>query len=121
MNNEKELEFEKIDNFSNQGFENYIQELEKKFQDPNYDEDVNFGLPTNPTPTEEIKYDLCQKILAYQQDSKLSDEEIARRIGLNVEKVREIMYSHFHKFTLDELVIYSDKLFSPAKREITYS
>jgi len=35
-------------------------------------------LPVDATPLEKAKYKICEKILAYQQDNDLSDEQIAK-------------------------------------------
>ncbi|CAH1759008.1 10191_t:CDS:2, partial [Entrophospora sp. SA101] len=51
-------------------------------------------LPENPTSLEKAKYELCEKILAYQEDNHLSDEEISRRIGLNND---ELDFEDFQK------------------------
>ena len=50
------------------------------------------GLPENATPVEKAKYELCQKILGYQEDNDLSDEEISSRLGINKEKTLQILF-----------------------------
>ena len=61
-------------NSEKQEFEKYLQKIE----DPEYDgQDVSWHLPENATPVEKAKYELCEKMLIYQQDNNLSDEEIA--------------------------------------------
>ena len=47
---------------SEQEFEQVLQELES----PNYAGKGFWSLPENPTTLEKSKYDICQKILAYQ-------------------------------------------------------
>jgi len=66
-NNKKEQEFKKI-----------LQELE----DPKNIGQGSWALPRNATSLEKAKYELCQKILAYQQDNNLSDKELNERINL---------------------------------------
>ncbi|CAG8731545.1 4166_t:CDS:1 [Racocetra fulgida] len=77
------------------------------------DHEGNFLLPADATPLEKIKYELCQKILTYKQDNNLTAEELAERISLSPPETKEILLSHIHKFTLDRLLTYASKLFSP--------
>ena len=50
-------------------FENFI----RKIEDPNSQYPwVAKGLLENATPSEKVKYNLCQKVLAYKQDNHLS-------------------------------------------------
>jgi len=101
---EKELEFEEIDNFSNQSFEKYIQELEEKIQDPNYRDGISFSLPENPSPIEELKYDLCKKLLIYKREKELDLEEFCERAKISKELAGEILYYHLDYFNLDQVI-----------------
>ena len=93
----------------NKSFKEYLQEIE----DPKYDgTDASWGLPENPTFEEKAKYELCEKILAYQQDNNLSDKEIAEKIHLTMGKTKDILYCHIDYFTLDILITYASRLFS---------
>jgi predicted XRE-type DNA-binding protein len=49
-------------------------------------------LPENASSLEKAKYNLCEKILGYQEDNRLSDEKIARQIGLKKEKTLQILF-----------------------------
>ena len=52
-------------------FEKVLQEIESR-------QDWGNGfwdLPANPTPSQLVKYELCEKILGYQEDNDLSDEK----------------------------------------------
>lgn len=91
-------------------FKEYLQEIES----PQYDDaDASWGLPENPTPLEKTKYEICEKMLGYQQTNKLTDKEIAKRINLTLSETRDILYCHIDYFTLDRLITYAGKLFSP--------
>ena len=90
-------------------FKEYLQEIES----PNYDgADASWGLPENPTPLEKAKYELCERILGYQQDNNLSDKEIAQKIHLTTGETKDILYCHIDYFTLDRLLTYASRLFS---------
>ena len=96
-------------------FEKYLQKIE----DPDYNgQDVSWHLPENATPVEKTKYELCEKILTYQQDNNLSDEEIANKIKITIGEVRDILYCHIDYFTLERLITYAERLFSTLEVKI---
>jgi hypothetical protein len=103
-------------NLKEREFRKYLEEIE----DPRNNREMNYGLPKNPTPTQIAKYKLCKKMLAYQQDHDLSDEEIAKRIGfgLSPAEVEDILYCCIDKFTLDRLTEYASALLAPCEVEI---
>src|SRR4051794_7933131 len=97
-------------NQENKSFKKYLQEIES----PEYDgKDASWGLPENPTALEKAKYEICEKILTYQQDNNLSDQGIAQKIHLTTSETRDILYCHIDYFTLDRLITYASRLFSP--------
>jgi len=61
---------------------------------------------------------LCEKILGYQQDNNLSDEEIANKIKITTGETRDILYCHIDYFTLDRLITYASRLFSPSEVKV---
>ena len=94
---------------SEQEFEQILQELEN----PNYVGEGFWSLPEKPTALEKSKYDICQKILAYQQKHKLTDKEIAQRINLTTGETEDILFCRIDYFTLDRLITYANELFEP--------
>ena len=90
-----------------------FKEFLKKVEDPNYQREINRALPINATSLQVAKYKLCKQMLVYQQENKLSDEEIAKRVKLSVAEVEDILFCEIEKFTLDRLVEYAERLFSP--------
>ena len=102
-------------NSDKQEFEKYLQKIE----DPEYDgQDVSWHLPENATPLEKAKYELCEKMLIYQQDNNLSDEEIANRIKITTGETRDILYCHIDYFTFDRLITYASNLFSTSEIKV---
>ena len=98
-------------------FEKYLQKVEK----PDYDgADISWDLPENATTLEKSKYELCEKMLIYQQDNNLTDEEISDKIKLTTAETRDILYCHIDYFTLDRLITYADKLFEPLEVKMIY-
>jgi hypothetical protein len=61
---------------------------------------------------------LCEKILTYQQDNNLSDEEMANKIKITIGEVRDILYCHIDYFTLERLIAYAGRLFSALEIKI---
>ena len=57
-----------------------FKEFLKKVEDPNYQREINRALPPNANSLQVAKYKLCKQMLVYQQENKLSDEEIAKKI-----------------------------------------
>jgi len=100
---------------SEQEFEQILQELEN----PNYVGEGFWSLPEKPTALEKSKYDICQKILAYQQKHKLTDKEIAKRINLTTGETEDILFCRIDYFTLDRLITYANELFEPLEMKIT--
>src|SRR6185437_14439105 len=99
----------------NQDFKKYLQEIES----PEYNgADASWGLPENPTVLEKTKYEICEKILAYQQDNDLSDKEIAQKIHLTTGETRDVLYCHIDYFTLDRLITYAERLFSTSEIKV---
>ncbi|CAG8725888.1 15196_t:CDS:2, partial [Dentiscutata erythropus] len=108
-------EGEKNQTNSDQKFEQTLQELEN----PNYAGEGFWSLPENPTTLEKSKYDICQKILAYQQKHKLTDKEIAQRINLTTGETEDILFCRIDYFTLDRLITYANELFELLEVKIT--
>lgn len=83
--------------------------IRKEMTNPNFPY-KNIGLNPSATPEEKMKYDICQKILAYQQDKNLTTGEIAQVIQLTEPETEEIFFARINKFTLDRLVVYATSL-----------
>src|SRR6185369_12781445 len=75
-----------------------------KIEDPKNNQEVNYDLPEDPTFLQVAKFNICQNILAYQQDNNLSDEELSDRINLSIPEIEEILFCQIDKFTLDRLM-----------------
>ena len=87
-------------------FKEYLNQLSSR----NY-QGGSWMLSENPTPLEKSKHEICREILLYQQESKLSDEELANQMELTMAETEDILYYRIAYFTLDRLVSYASKLF----------
>jgi len=97
-------------------------EFEKIMMELEDDKNIGVGswsLPTDATPAEISKYQICQKILLYQREHNLSDEVIARKTHLTIKETEDILFCRINKFSLDNLVDYATYLFAPQQIEIT--
>ena len=78
----------------------------------------SWALPESPTPLEKAKFNICQNILRYQREKKLSDEKLAQMIDLTKSETEDILYCRIDYFTLDRLVSYASRLFNPLELEV---
>ena len=68
---------------------------------------------------ERAKYNICQNILRYKRENKLTREKLAQKIQLTKAETEEILFCHINSFTLDRLTEYADRLFSFLEIKIT--
>ena len=94
-------------------FEKYLEKIES----PDYPW-VAKDLPNNATPLQKAKYELCQKILGYQEDNDLSDEAISKKINLTLPKTQDILFCRIAKVNWDNLLNAVSKVFSPAEIKV---
>jgi len=95
-----------------------FKEVLAEIEDPNY-QGGSWALPENATPLEKAKYELCEKILGYQEDNNLSDQQLRKTTGLSQEKLEDILFTRIEKVNSDELINVASKLFAPCEVEIT--
>ncbi len=95
-------------------FEKILQEAE----DPKNIGQGSWACPENHTPSEQAKYDICQKILRYQRENNFSDKVIARKTHLTLAETEDILFCRISKFTLDNLLNYASQLFAPCQVEV---
>jgi predicted XRE-type DNA-binding protein len=98
----------------NKEFEKYLEKIE----DPKNEREINRSLPENPTIPQVAKYKICKKILAYQIKNKLNDEELIQKLDLSQAETEDILFCEIEKFTLDRLLTYASRLFSPNEIEV---
>ena len=96
-------------------------EFEKALQEAEDPKNIGQGfwdLPKNPTPSQLVKYELCEKILGHQEDNNLSDEEISQKINLTLPETQDILFCRIAKVNWDNLLNAVSKLFSPAEIKV---
>ena len=92
-------------------------EILAKMKHPNYD-GGSFALSPQASSLEKAKYELCEKILGYQEDNNLSDKKLRERTGLSQRKLEDILFTRIEKVNSDELINVASKLFAPCQVEI---
>src|SRR4051795_4007476 len=98
----------------NQEFEKYL----TKIEDPKNEREINRTLPLNPSLLQVAKYKLCKKILTYQIKNNLTDEELVQKLDLSLAETEDILFCEIERFTLDRLLTYTSRLFSPTGIEV---
>jgi predicted XRE-type DNA-binding protein len=68
---------------------------------------------------EKAKYKIAKSILAYQQANQISYEEVAKRAGISLKQMIEVLRGNIADFSLDNLVKYGERLQLPFKMKIT--
>ena len=99
---------------NNKSFKEYLKEIE----DPKNEREINRDLPLRPTSLQVTKYKLCKKILAYQLKHNLTDEELIQKLDLSQAETEDILFCEIEKFTVDRLITYASRLFSPHQIEV---
>ena len=107
MKNKKKLSEE-------EEFTKYLEKIEV----PKDEREINRSLPKNPNSLQIAKYKLCKKILSYQIKNNLSDEELINKLDLSRAETEDVLFCEIEKFTLDRLMTYVNRLFSPNEIEV---
>jgi predicted XRE-type DNA-binding protein len=69
-------------------------------------------------PVERLKFSLCEQFVSYLSQNKLTQRELAEKIGIDESLMSKIVHYHFDDFTIDRLVKYLAILFPKADLEI---
>src|SRR4051812_36387474 len=76
-------------------FKKYLERIE----DPNY-QGGSWALPENATTAEKTKYELCEKVIKYKRNKKLTTEKLAKQIQLSKAETEDILYCRIDYLTL---------------------
>ncbi len=56
------------------------------------------------TPLEKLRWDICQKFIAYHLEQKITQEEFAKRLKVDKAKVSKILHHRIDEFSTDRLI-----------------
>ena len=93
-------------------FERVVKRISKS------DKRTNMGLSPNATAAEKTKYKLCKTIARYERENKLSEQELAKKLGITHAQVEKILFCHIDKLNLEELVNYTEELAMPLEVKV---
>ena len=102
-------------------FEQQLQRDEEAIMNGTFQGRVNHIISNNASLTDRLKYQLCQRIVAYSQDHELTEEELADKLNLDIEKTRDILYGYVNYLELDDLAKKVDKLLNFRNKKYYYS
>ncbi|MGZ3697299.1 MAG: XRE family transcriptional regulator [Bdellovibrionota bacterium] len=75
-------------------------------------------LPPNASAVEKLKFSLCEQFVIYLLDHRLTQRDLAEKIGIDESLMSKIVHYNFDDFTIDRLVKYLSVLFPKADLEI---
>ena len=67
-------------------------------------------LNENPTPLEQLRWDLCQKFIKYKRSNGLNQKQLAELIEVDDAKVSKILHHRIDEFSTDRLITLYSKL-----------
>lgn len=67
-------------------------------------------LTANATSSEKFRWDLCQKIVKFMLNNKITQVELAEKLNIDPARVSEIVNHRVDKVSTDKLLEYVEKL-----------
>jgi|GEM_PF-419184 len=61
-------------------------------------------LSKNASPVQRTKQDICEHFVIFLKDTKMSQRELAAKLGVTESRVSEILHYHHDRFTIDKLL-----------------
>ena len=58
----------------------------------------------NATPLQKLRWDLCQKFVRYTREHDLTQDQLAKVLGVDKAKVSKILHHRIDEFSTDRLV-----------------
>lgn len=62
------------------------------------------------SPAEKFRWDLCQSLVKYMVNNKLSQVELSELLGIDQSRVSEIVNHRIDKVSTDKLIAYNEKV-----------
>jgi predicted XRE-type DNA-binding protein len=63
-------------------------------------------IPKGASPVDRTKYSICAQFVIYMQNHEVSQQELAKKLGIDKALVSKIVHYHFDEFTIDRLIKY---------------
>lgn len=68
-------------------------------------------LPKNASSVDRAKYRICEKFVVYKNTQKISQKELAQKVGIDEALMSKILHYHFDEFTADRLIKYLNEIY----------
>lgn len=68
------------------------------------------GLPPNASKADRLKYELCKQFVTHLNREKISQKELAEKLGIEPARLNEIVKYRIDLFTVDRLLGYVELL-----------
>jgi len=68
-------------------------------------------LPKDASPVDRVKYRICEKFVIYKNTHKISQKDLAQKIGIDEALMSKILRYHFDEFTADRLIKYLNEIY----------
>lgn len=75
-------------------------------------------LAPDADPVDHIKYGLCEALVRYCLDHKMSQRDLAKLLAVSESRVSEIVHYRIEKLTIDRLVKHLSKLKQKVKLQV---
>ncbi len=62
------------------------------------------------SPSEKFRWELCQSLVKYLVEKKLTQVAFAKMLGIDQARVSEIIHHRIEKVSTDKLIAYNEKL-----------
>lgn len=77
---------------------------------------LNKGMASRPLPkdtsaVDRAKFHLCEKFVIYKNTHKITQRELAKKVGVNESLMSKILHYHFDEFTVDRLIKYLSEIY----------
>jgi predicted XRE-type DNA-binding protein len=80
---------------------------------------ANRGLKPGASLLDRFKYKICEQFVIYLNDGKITQRQLAKKLGVSESRICEIVHYHFDKVTLDRLITYLTVIRPELKISIT--
>lgn len=75
--------------------------------------------PPNPTPLEQFRFDIQQKFVGYKLQTKISQRDLAEKLGVDETKVSKILRNRLEEFSTDRLISLYEKINPKIKLKVS--
>lgn len=72
-------------------------------------------LPENPTPSEQLRWEICQLFIKYANSNDLKNIELAKKLEIHESEVSKILHHRIERFSTDKLLNLLSKIYPKHK------